>query len=216
MSDVRHPLFARFYARFAETAERMGAAAHRDELLAGIAGRAIEVGAGTGTNFDHYPDTVTEVVAVEPEPYLRRLAERAAARASVPVRVVDGTADALPSPDASFDAAVASLVLCSVPDQARALAELHRVLRPGGVLRFYEHVRSGRPGLARVQSAVDVVWPFLAGGCHAGRDTASAITAAGFVVERERRFDFRPALVAAPVSPHVIGEARRPEQPHAV
>jgi SAM-dependent methyltransferase len=104
----------------------------------------------------------------------------AAQQAAVPIRVVDGTADALPSPDAGMDAAVASLVLCSVPDQARALAELRRVLRPGGELRFFEHIQAGTSGLARAQRLADVIWPICVGGCHTSRDTLTAITTAGF------------------------------------
>jgi ubiquinone/menaquinone biosynthesis C-methylase UbiE len=209
-TTVRHPVFARVYEHVAAVGERKGAGEHRDELLAGLSGRVIEVGAGHGMNFAHYPDSVTEVVAVEPEDLLRAHAELAAERVAVPIRVVDGTADALPVPDASFDAGVASLVLCSVPDQKRALAELFRVIRPGGQLRFYEHVRSSQPGFAHLQRGVDVVWPLLAGGCHASRDTLTAIREAGFVIEHERHFAFRPTLTTAPVSPHVLGTACRP------
>jgi ubiquinone/menaquinone biosynthesis C-methylase UbiE len=209
VGQVRNPMFARCYERCAKVADARGASAHRDELLAGLAGRVIEVGAGTGSNFPHYPDGVTEVLAVEPEPYLRSVAERAAEADGGRVRVVEGVADALPAGDGEFDAAVASLVLCSVPDQVRALHEVHRVLRPGGELRFYEHVRAGGAGLATVQRALDVVWPLFAGGCHTGRDTAATIELAGFTVERIRRFSFRPCLLTAPVSPHVIGVARR-------
>ena len=207
---VNHPIFARVYGRLAPAAERAGAGAHRDELLAGLKGRVIEVGAGSGLCFAHYPSTVTEVVAVEPEPHLRHLAERSAIEAPVTVRVVDGTADRLPADDGSFDAAVVSLVLCSVPDQRTALAELHRVLRPGGSLRFYEHVRSSNPRQARLQEHIDWLWPFLSGGCHASRDTETAISGAGFRVERCRRLDFRPCVFALPFSPHIIGEAIRP------
>jgi ubiquinone/menaquinone biosynthesis C-methylase UbiE len=209
-SRVHHPIFARVYRRIAAEAEGKGASEHRNELLAGLAGRVIEVGAGTGLNFDHYPSTVTEVVAVEPEPYLRAAAEEAAAQASVPVTIVDGISDDLPVEAGSFDAGVASLVLCSVPSQPSALAELFRVIRPGGELRFYEHVRSSKPGFARAQRALDLVWPWFGGGCHTSRDTERAITEAGFTVEQVRHFTFRPALCAAPVSPHVIGVARRP------
>ena len=126
----RHPIFARVFARAGPAMDAQGALEHRRALLAGLAGRVLEVGAGSGLNFAHYPPAVTELLAVEPEPYLRALAETAAQQAAIPIRVVDGTADTLPSPDAGMDAAVASLVLCSVPDQARALAELRRVLRP--------------------------------------------------------------------------------------
>jgi ubiquinone/menaquinone biosynthesis C-methylase UbiE len=207
--QVRNPMFARAYERCAKVADARGASAHRDELLAGLAGRVIEVGAGTGSNFPHYPEAVTEVLAVEPEPYLRSVAERAAEQTGGRVRVVEGVADALPAGDAELDAAVASLVLCSVPDQVRALREVHRVLRPGGELRFYEHVRAGGAGLATMQRTLDVVWPLFTGGCHTSRDTAAAIELAGFTVERIRRFSFRPCLLTGPVSPHVIGVARR-------
>jgi ubiquinone/menaquinone biosynthesis C-methylase UbiE len=145
----RHPIFARVFAKAGPAMDAQGTLEHRRALLAGLAGRVLEVGAGNGLNFAHYPPAVTELLAVEPEPYLRALAETAAQQAAVPIRVVDGTADALPSPDTGMDAAVASLVLCSVPDQARALAELRRVLRPGGELRFFEHIQADTSGLAR-------------------------------------------------------------------
>jgi SAM-dependent methyltransferase len=207
MTEVRHPVFARLYARGSPGVDRKGGAEHRAELLAGAAGRIVEVGAGNGLNFAHYPPAVSEVVAVEPEPYLRERAAEAAAGAAVPVRVVEGVADALPAEDGSFDAAVASLVLCSVPDQAAALAEIRRVLRPGGELRFYEHVVSERPRVARLQRRLDDwgLWPRLLGGCHGSRDTTAAIEAAGFEIERVRRVPF----AAGPVSlAHVIGLAR--------
>jgi len=188
-----------------------GAAQHRAELLEGLRGRVIEVGAGNGANFAHYPTTVDEVVAVEPEPYLREAAERAARTAPVPVTVVPGTAEALPAGDAAFDAAVASLVLCTVPDVDHVLQELWRVLRPGGELRFYEHVLSHRRGFGRMQRAFDVVYPRVNGwGCHAARDTPAAIEAAGFTTERIRRFPFRSSIVDVLLSPHALGVARRP------
>lgn len=209
-AGVHHPVFARLYEHMGGAIEAKGAAAHRDEMLEGLAGRVIEVGSGHGLNFGHYPPAVTEVVAVEPEDYLRERAEQAAVGAPVPITVVDGLADRLPADDGEFDAGVASLVLCSVPDQASALAELRRVIRPGGELRFYEHVVSSRPRLARVQRVLDrTVWPRLGGGCHAARDTLAAIEVAGFAVERCSRFEFRPTLVTRAVAPHVIGVARR-------
>ena len=207
---VRHPLFARFYARLAVGAERAGAGEHRDRLLAGLRGRVVEVGAGSGLNFARYPAGVSEVVAVEPEPYLREHATVAAARAAVPVTVLDGTDDALPLDDASCDGAVASLVLCSVPDQSRALAEIHRVLRPGGELRFYEHVAyEDDPRWARRQRLVDPLWTRLAGGCHLTRRTELAITAAGFEITGIERFRFQPCACAALVAPHILGRAVR-------
>jgi ubiquinone/menaquinone biosynthesis C-methylase UbiE len=204
----RHPIFARVYPRIARTAERGGAAEHRQTLLAGLRGRVIEVGAGHGLNFAYYPQTVTDVLAVEPEPHLRALAQDAAGRARVPVTIVAGTAEALPAEDHSLDAAVSSLVLCSVADQQVALREISRVLRPGGELRFYEHVISRHPGAARVQRALDAtIYPSLAGGCHCARDTDAAIRDAGFDVEHEERMAFKPSPLA-PAIPHILGLAR--------
>ena len=121
---VSHPIFARAYAAISPRAEDKGVREHRVELLAGLSGRVIEVGAGNGLNFAHYPEGVTEVVAVEPEAHLRGRARDEAQRVRTPVGVVDGLADALGEADGSFDAAVASLVLCSVPDQAAGLSEV--------------------------------------------------------------------------------------------
>ncbi|RBY83189.1 class I SAM-dependent methyltransferase [Blastococcus sp. TF02A-26] len=208
MTTVSHPVFARLWPRLAAAGERQGTSELRDRLLAPASGRVLEVGAGSGTNFGHYPPSVSEVVAVEPEPRLRALA--AAAASPVLVRVVDGEASALPAGDGEFDVVVASLVLCSVPAQARALAEVRRVLRPGGRLLFWEHVR-GDGGLARTQRVLDAtVWPFLAGGCHTGRDTLAAIEAAGFTIERLERFDFPELAVNLnPTRPQVLGTAVR-------
>lgn len=205
---VRHPVFARIYARKSGAAEGKGTAEHRDEMLDGLDGRVVEVGAGNGLNFAHYPPTVTEVIAVEPEPHLRKLAQVAALDAKVPVTVVDGAADSLPLLDQSCDGAVCSLVLCSVADQAEALAEVRRVLRPGGELRFYEHVRADSRPFARVQRIVNVVHPHVAGGCHITRDTERAITDAGFEITRIRRFRFAPDLLSTQAAPKILGAAR--------
>jgi ubiquinone/menaquinone biosynthesis C-methylase UbiE len=207
---VHHPWFARMWVRIAAAMEGHGAAAHRARLLTGIAGRVVEIGAGTGANFAHYPPGVVEVLAVEPEPHLRALAVEAAGRTSVPVAVVDGSADRIPAGDGTFDAAVVSLVLCSVPDQASALHELARVLRPGGRLYFWEHVRAEGAGFARVQRLLDrTVWPAVGGGCHTARDTAAAIEAAGFTVERVERFRFPESRVPSPTAPQILGTALR-------
>ncbi len=109
--------------------------------------------------------------------------------------VVDATAEHLPFGDGTFDVAVAARVLCSVQDVAASLRELHRVLRPDGELRFYEHVASSEPRLARWQRTLDLVWPGIAGGCHASRDTAHAIADAGFTIETCDRFTFRPCIL---------------------
>ena len=211
---VHHPFFARVYERLSGAEEQSGEADHRRELLTDLGGRVIEVGAGNGLNFHHYPETVTQVVAVEPEPYLRERARERAAEAKVPVTLIDGLADALPADDSSFDAAVASLVLCSVEDQAAALAEIRRVLRPGGELRFYEHVIAEGDGFARMQRTVGRVWPTVGGGCHPDRDTAAAIAAAGFEIDACRRFDFLPSPLVYPVKPKILGRARSPESAH--
>jgi ubiquinone/menaquinone biosynthesis C-methylase UbiE len=208
-TDIEHPRFARMYLRASDRVERRGASEHRRKLLEGLSGRVLELGAGNGLNFAHYPTAVTEVIAIEPEPTLREAAEKAAASAPVTVSVRAGTADALPVGNAEVDAAVASLVLCSVPDQARALAELKRVLRPGGELRFYEHVIAhGQPKRALLQ-LLDRggIWPKLAGGCHPARDTGAAIEAAGFTIEQCERFGFK-ASALEPNIPHILGRAR--------
>jgi ubiquinone/menaquinone biosynthesis C-methylase UbiE len=205
-AEVKHPLFARCYHRLSGLMERE-AGHHRREMLAGLSGRVVEIGAGNGMNFRHYPSTVEEVVALEPEPFLRARAEEAARRAPVPVSVGDAVADRLPLDDGRFDAAVASLVLCTVPDLPRALAELRRVVGAGGELRFFEHVRSDNPAKARVQTWLDRsgVWSRVAGGCHCARDTVGAIEAAGFQVQRVRAVTIGPAWGVT--NPHIVGVA---------
>jgi ubiquinone/menaquinone biosynthesis C-methylase UbiE len=122
--------------------------------------------------------------------------------------VIDGTADALPLETDAFDAVVVAGVLCSVPNQGAALGEFARVLRPGGELRFYEHVRSRRAGFARYQDAADLLWPHLFGGCHPNRDTLTTITEAGFRLERCRGFGFPDNARVYPVAPRILGVAR--------
>lgn len=205
-----HPIFARVYAKVARIGEGRGAAEHRQKLLAGLSGRVIEVGAGSGANFAHYPKSVVEVVAVEPEPYLREQAEHAAEQAQVSVSVIDGDASHLPGEAESFDAGVVALVLCTVPDQQRALAELFRVIRPKGELRFFEHVVAPHPWEARFQRFADATfWPHLAAGCQLARDTTTGIEQAGFVIEECERFRFSLAPML-PSDPHILGQARRP------
>jgi ubiquinone/menaquinone biosynthesis C-methylase UbiE len=208
--DVSHPIFARFFVRASTAMERNGMADHRRRLLEGLTGEVIEVGAGNGLNFAHYPPEVTRVLAVEPEPHLRAYAEQAARQVKIQIEVVDGLADDLPAGDAAFDVAVVSLVLCSVPDQPRALQEIRRVLRPDGRLRFLEHVRGQATTLRRIQALLDkTIWPTLSGGCHAGRDTEAAIQTAGFTIESIDRYRFPDSRLVLPTSPHIAGTAAR-------
>jgi len=177
-TDLHHPLFSRFYAGVSRWMEAQGMAELRTELLAGLTGRVVEIGAGNGRNFAHYPSTVTEVLAVEPEPYLRTLAARAATTAPIPVTVVAGRAEQLPLPDCSADAAVLCLVLCSLPDRCAALADASRVLRANGTLRFLEHTIAATPGLRVVQRVADAtVWPRLAAGCRTATAPAACSAA---------------------------------------
>jgi ubiquinone/menaquinone biosynthesis C-methylase UbiE len=209
---VRHPIFARVYnAWISPGMDKAGGAVYRQRLLAGLTGEVLEVGAGNGRNFVHYPASVTRVVAVEPEPTLRAIARDAARSAAVPVEVVDGVAERLPAADASCDAVVVSLVLCSVTDPAAVLTEVYRIVRPGGQLRFYEHVRADSPGLLRFQKVLDAtVRPLLMGGCHAGRDTAAAIADAGFTITELDRFVFPETKLPQATGTHILGAALRP------
>jgi ubiquinone/menaquinone biosynthesis C-methylase UbiE len=206
---VNNPIFARLLARAADLEERRGGADHRRRLLAGLSGRVLEIGPGNGISFAYYPAEVTELLAVEPEPHLRGLAAEAARSAPVPTRVVDGTADELPAGDTSLDAVVVAGVLCSVPDLPRALAEIARVLKPAGELRFFEHVAARQPRLARLQNLLDAtVWPAMMGGCHPNRDTEAELLSAGFELDWRERFSFRPTPVSIPVAPRILGSAR--------
>jgi SAM-dependent methyltransferase len=204
--EVRNPVFARCFPVLARMMERE-AGRYREEMLADLTGRVVEIGAGNGMNFPHYPPGVEEVIAVEPEPYLRGKAMEAAEGAPVPVSVVDAVGDALPLEADSFDAGVACLVLCTVPDPAATLGELRRVLRPGAELRFLEHVRSPSPRKARVQRALDRsgIWPLVAGGCHCSRDTRTTIERAGFAIREARPLNLGPSW--GHTNPHVIGRA---------
>jgi ubiquinone/menaquinone biosynthesis C-methylase UbiE len=200
MTDRPRPRYARAYAKASARLDAAGLAALRTELLAPLRGTVVEVGAGDGRNFARYPAAVTSVVAVEPEPSLREIA---AARAPEGVRVSSGLAEDLPLPEASVDHAVLCLVLCSVA-QERALAEVRRVLRPGGTVRFLEHTRAGTRGLRTVQRIADAtLWPPLTGGCRTSSDPVGALTAAGFAIERLRPLRFS----VGPTSPHVLGTA---------
>jgi SAM-dependent methyltransferase len=213
MSRAANPvqrLVAGGYDWLFDRVDPLGGADHRRHLVEHAAGEVLEIGAGTGRNLPLYRNA-TRVVALEPGPGMRARAEQAARAAQVAVEIVGGNAEDIPYPDATFDTVVASLVLCTVPDLAGALAEARRVLRPGGTLRFYQHVRADDPRLARWQDRLERPWGWLAGGCHPNRDVVAAIAAAGFRVVELDRFDFQ--IMPPLVRPHVIGVAQRPTHP---
>ncbi|MEB3068727.1 class I SAM-dependent methyltransferase [[Mycobacterium] vasticus] len=203
-----NPLFARIWT-FMSSRETEWLRDRRRENLQGLSGRVLEVGAGTGSNFAFYPDTVTEVVAIEPESQLRQVATEVAAGAPVPVTVLASTVEALDAASA-FDAIVCSLVLCSVNEPEEVLRGLFALLKPSGQLRYFEHVASAgaRGGLQRLADAT--IWPRLFGNCHTHRDTERMITDAGFVVQASRRGHQFPAWAPVPVSEFALGSAARP------
>jgi len=207
-ATVDNPFFARIWPLVASH-EAEPVRALRRENLAGLSGRVLEVGAGIGTNFANYPTSVDQVIAVEPEPRLADRALTAAAAAPVPIVVTRETAEEF-SGGEPFHAVVCSLVLCSVNDPAMTLRRLYSFLRPGGQLRYLEHVASaGMRG--RLQRFVDAtLWPRLLGNCHTHRDTERAIIDAGFEVEVSRREFTLPPWAPLPVSELLLGRARRP------
>ena len=206
-TTVDNPFFARMWtvmsAREPEAVRRL-----RRENLAGLTGRVLEVGAGTGTNFAFYPATVTEVVAVEPERKLAAVAEHAAALAAVPVTLTADTVEGFGTGE-QFDAVVCSLVLCSVENPSDVVAQLFSLLKPGGEMRYLEHVAEPgvRGGLQKVADAT--IWPRLAGNCHTHRRTEETIAAAGFRLEGRREYTM-PRWVPLPVSEVAIGRAVKP------
>jgi hypothetical protein len=191
LSPFQHPRFARMYEQMSAESERRATAEHRDRALAGLTGRVIEVGAGNGVNFSHYPDTVTDVVAVEPENYLRALAERAADQAPIPVRVLAGHATALPVD----------------PRYARSTGRGAAGAETRWRASLFEHVRCEKPWFALLEDAITPLQSRIGGGCHSNRDTAAAIRAAGFDIEELDRFYYAP-LRFYPSHAHVLGRAR--------
>ena len=207
-----HPIFARFYDRITASMERSGVAEMRRELLAEACGRTLELGAGSGHNLPFYTDRVSELVLSEPDPHMaRRLRERLDSEPPAPARValIEGPAEDLPFDDGSFDTVVGTLVLCTVEDPRRALAEARRVLVEGGALLFIEHVRSENRRLAWWQDRLERPWGFFVGGCHPNRPTEQALADAGLWIERLDR-DRLPAVPRL-ARPLIRGLARRPD-----
>lgn len=170
------------YDAVCAVAEWRGLDRWRRWLTAGARGRTLDLGCGTGRSLPLLPAGVS-AVGLDPSPDALARARRRAPFALL----VQGSAEALPFRDDSFDTVVCGLVLCSVPDPGRGLAEVRRVLRPGGTLRALEHVRATRPWRARLQDLIQPAWTRFAGGCHPNRDTERAVEAAGFVIEAEGR-----------------------------
>ena len=199
-------LFAAVYDRFTAGAEAAGLRAHREALLAGARGKVLEIGAGTGANLPFYGEAVDLLICAEPEePMARRLAQRVASQQKRAIEIVASPAEKLPLPDAHVDTVVSTLVLCTVSDQPRTLAEIRRVLKPGGQLLFLEHVRSDDARLAAWQDRLNGFNQFIAYGCNCNRATVDAIRAAGFTITSLQRESFPKAPPF--IRPMVVGAA---------
>jgi ubiquinone/menaquinone biosynthesis C-methylase UbiE len=202
-----HRIFAAVYDRLNAAADEGWQGELRSRLLSGARGEVLEIGGGTGANLPHY-QVADRVVVTEPDPFMRKKLRPKLPQARVPVEVSDAGAEELPFADDSFDTVVSTLVLCSVDDPRKALAEIRRVLRPGGKLFFMEHVR-GEGSVARWQDRLQPLWSKLFAGCHPNRDTVAAIQAAGFRLESFEPFD--PPVPFSGFAPHVRGTAKVPE-----
>lgn len=205
-------LLAAVYDRLTQASEAACLQQWRAELLRDLAGQVLEVGAGTGLNVPYYPPAVSRLVLSEPDPHMRRkLLQKARAAKRDQAEVLDASLDDLPLPDDAFDAVVGTLVLCSVPRLDRALAEIHRVLRPGGRFVFLEHVAAeGRPRRLKWQQRLEPFWKRLSGNCHLTRRTADAIVAAGLAIADIRRESMRKAWPL--VRPTIRGFAVKPQK----
>jgi len=202
--SLRRTVFAATYDRMSRKSEEAGLRALRQNLLAEASGRVLEIGAGTGLNIPYYNGKIDSLVVTEPEPAMIRRLERAALAQAPAPQVVRAPAEDLPFEDDSFDAVVSTLVLCGVDDQARALREARRVLRPGGRLLFLEHVRADDPGLARFQDRMNWLNRLVVQ-CDCNRPTLAAIESEGFSVSRLER----TTMPKAPkfVRPLILGTA---------
>ncbi len=199
-------LFAAMYDKVGKGSEEAGMRDERRQLLSSAQGATIEIGAGTGLNLAHYPEAVTRLVLAEPDRHMRvRLARRTEALFPA-AEVIDASAESLPFPDATFDTAVVTLVLCSVPDQQVALAEITRLLKPDGRLLFLEHVRSDDPKIARWQDRIKPIYKGLAG-CSPNRETLAAIESSALTVESVRHGEVPKAPSFE--RPMIVGVARR-------
>jgi ubiquinone/menaquinone biosynthesis C-methylase UbiE len=176
--------FAAMYDRAFEATEEAGLREMRREALSEASGRTIDLGAGTGANLGLYPEAVSELVLAEPDPHMLKRIRTKVGEAGVDAEMVEAPAERLPFEDSSFDTAVFTLVLCTVPDPKAALAEVARILKPGGKLLFLEHVRAEDAGLARWQDRLERPWRFIGDGCHCNRDTVATIEASPLTVSQ--------------------------------
>jgi ubiquinone/menaquinone biosynthesis C-methylase UbiE len=175
--------FAALYDRCFKAVEDAGLREMRRELLSEASGRTIDVGSGTGANLDLYPAQVTELIMAEPDPHMARQLRHKLAESDREVEFVQAGAESLPFEDSSFDTAVFTLVLCTVPDPRAGLAEVARILKPGGRMLFLEHVRAQDESLARWQDRLEKPWRFIGDGCHCNRDTVATIEASPLRLE---------------------------------
>ena len=207
-------VFAALYDRIMRRGEERSMGRHRHALIAGVRGRTLEIGAGTGANIPHYPNDVQELILAEPFEPMRRRLERKLSQSGNSARTLDASAEAIPLKEQSIDTVVSTLVLCTVDFPDRALGEIARVLRPGGQFLFIEHVRSHSPRVARWQDRLQTPWRHFGAGCRCNRDTIASITAAGFRTEHEDvHLKGVPPIVASLVIGRAVkGEAHPTEQ----
>jgi ubiquinone/menaquinone biosynthesis C-methylase UbiE len=203
-------LTAAIYDRFTRPSEEACFRQWRSELLADLAGDVLEIGAGTGASLSHYPRAGTRLVLTEPDRHMRRrLRAKCDYLGMHDVEISDASASALPMASASYDGVVSLLVLCSVPDLNEALAEMFRVLRPGGCFVFLEHVAAEeKPERLKWQRRIEPVWKRLAGNCHLTRRTEQAIIDTGFEIEKIQRESIRKANPLT--RPSIRGTALKP------
>jgi ubiquinone/menaquinone biosynthesis C-methylase UbiE len=178
---------AAVYDRMTAASEEAGMRDMRRQVVSQARGRTLELGAGTGLNLVHYGPEVTELVLLEPDSHMGAKLREKVEASGRDARIVTSSAEQLPFEDESFDTVLGTLVLCTIPDHERAIAEVARVLKPGGRMLFLEHVRSDDPGLARWQDRLRPVWQFVAVGCQCNRDTLAAIERSPLTVDRARR-----------------------------
>jgi ubiquinone/menaquinone biosynthesis C-methylase UbiE len=202
---IRRRLFAAFYDRVSKGSEEAGLREERRQLLAAAAGATLEIGAGTGLNLEHYPGAVTRLVLTEPDEHMRRRLARRVSEVRPSTEIVAAGVEQLPFPDGSFDTVVVTFVLCSVAQQEAALAEVTRVLKPGGRLLFLEHVRSDDEKLAKWQDRITPLYNIV--GCNPNRDTLAAIEASALAVETVKHGEVPKAPKVE--RPMVAGTARR-------